>query len=71
MRHAPGDAVSKGHADSSEDRRILTFEDGVRPDRSIVAKAGLLGVIAVGVGIVRRTEDRVDDELGKIGGIEL
>lgn len=36
--------------------------------RRIVAEAGLLGVVAVGVGIVRRRKHRIDDEVGEIIG---
>jgi hypothetical protein len=32
----------------------------------IVTEAGLLGVVAVRIGIVRRREHRIDDEVGEI-----
>ena len=39
-------------------------------DGRVVAEAGFLGVVAVGVAVVRRAEYRIDDELGEIAGIE-
>lgn len=60
LRDAPGDPVGESHPNTGKDRGVFALDHGMCADRCLVTEAGILGVTAIGVGIVGRREHRID-----------